>query len=315
MSGSKKYYVGVDVGGTTIKFGVFGQGAKGNKKLLTTFSVETELREKNAEKEIIEKIIKAIENFCNDNDIGVKKSNLYGIGLAIPGPVVDNKVLRAVNINWKKNYDAVGAIRKRFGKNVKITILNDGNAAALGEYYYDLKDKYSSICLMTLGTAVGIGIIIDGKLIEGRNGIAGELSHLKVDFSDNAIKCNCGNVGCLETVAGGRGIANLYNKMYHTNTAKSATDVIHPAKAGNKKAINALEHSLDYLSTAISIIMLVYEPEVVLIGGGVSNEGTYITDIIRKHLKDKLFITKKLPKIKIAKLKNKAGMYGVVSRF
>lgn len=305
----KKFYIGVDVGGTTIKFGVFDK----NKKFVDGFSVDTKVRKKDAEELLTKEMLDAIENYCSDNKHGVTKSTIAGIGIAIPGPVVNNQVLRAVNINWNKKYDIVGETKRRFGKKVHVRVYNDANAAALGEYNKTLKGKYKSICLMTLGTAVGVGIIIDGKLVEGKNGVAGELSHLRVDFSDEAVKCNCGNVGCLETVAGGRGIVNVYNRMYNTNIAKEAKDVIRPAKKGDKKALAALEKSLNYLSIVISIVMLVYEPEIILIGGGVSNEGTFITKIIMKHLKEKVFITKKFPKIMIAKLKNKAGFYGAVS--
>lgn len=305
----KKFYIGVDVGGTSIKFGVF----DGNKKFIDKFSIVTQFREKNAEKTIVKEMLDAIENYCANNDFGVTKAKIGGIGFAIPGPVVNNQVLRAVNINWKKKYDIVKETKKRFGNKVNVKVYNDANAAALGEYKETLKGKYKSICLMTLGTAVGIGIIINNKLIEGKSGIAGELSHLKVDFSKDALKCNCGNTGCLETVTGGRGIANVYNRMYNTDIMHGAQDVIRYAKEGDAKALAALEKSLDYLSMVISIIMLVYEPEIILIGGGVSNEGSFITDIIMKHLKEKVFITKTFPKIMIAKLKNKAGFYGAVS--
>lgn len=305
----KKFYIGVDVGGTTIKFGVF----DGDKKFIEQFAVVTEFRTKNAEKLIVKDIIDAIEKYFEDNEYGMTRAKLAGVGIAIPGPVVNNTVLRAVNINWRKKYDVVKEVKKRLGNKVSVRVYNDANAAALGEYNETLKGKYKSICLMTLGTAVGIGIIINGKLIEGKSGVAGELSHLKVDFSEDAVKCNCGNTGCLETVTGGRGIANVYNRMYNTDFARGAQDVIRLAKDGDAKAMAALEKSLDYLSMVISIIMLVYEPEIILIGGGVSNEGTFITDIIMKRLKEKVFITNTFPKILIAKLKNKAGFYGAVS--
>ena len=305
----KKFYIGVDGGGTSIKFGVF----DGNKNFIEQFSVVTEFRTKNAEKTIVKDMLDAIERYCANNEYGVSKAKIAGIGFAIPGPVVNNQVLRAVNINWKKKYDIEKEVKRRFGNKIKVKVYNDANAAALGEYKLTLKGKYKSICLMTLGTAVGIGIIINGKLIEGKSGVAGELSHLKVDFSEGAMKCNCGNTGCLETVTGGRGIANVYNRMYNTDIAHGAQDVIRHAKEGDEKALAALEKSLDYLSMAISIIMLVYEPEVILIGGGVSNEGSFITKIIMKRLKQKVFITNTFPKIIIAKLKNKAGFYGAVS--
>ena len=304
-----KFYIGVDVGGTSIKFGVFDS----NKKMIDEYHIVTQFRKTSAEKMIVKDMLDTIETYLNTNSNGVNKNNLVGIGFAIPGPVVNNKIIRAVNINWKKNYDIVKATKARFGNKIKVTVLNDANAAALAEYKITLKEKYKSICLLTLGTAVGTGVIIEGKLIEGGSGVAGELSHVRVDFSKDAVKCKCGTIGCLETVTGGRGIANIYNRMYHTNTMKGAAEVIALAKSGDKKAHLAHETSIDYLSMIISIIMLVYEPEVVLIGGGVSNEGTFITDIITKRLKTKVYITNKFPKILIAKLKNKAGMYGVIS--
>lgn len=303
-----KFYIGVDVGGTSIKFGVFDK----NKILIDEYHIVTQFRKISAEKMIVKDMLDTIETYLNTNNKGVNKNNLIGIGYAIPGPVVSNRIIRAVNINWKKNYDIVKATKARFGKDLKVSVFNDANASALAEYKITLREKYKSMCLLTLGTAVGTGIIINGKLIEGHSGVAGELSHVRVDFSKDAVKCNCGNVGCLETVTGGRGIANIYNRMYHTKNMKGAAEVIALAKSGDKKALLALETSLDYLSMIISILMLVYEPEVILIGGGVSNEGTFITDIISKHLKPKVYITDKFPKILIARLKNKSGMYGAI---
>lgn len=309
----KEYYVGVDVGGTTIKFGIFGLDRKNIKKLITQYSFKTQYRKYNSEKLLTKDMLDSIDNFFRTNSFGITKNKLKGIGFAIPGPVVNNRIIRAVNINWKKNYNLEQETKKRFGKNIKVLIYNDANAAAIGEYKFNIKNKYKSVCLFTLGTAVGAGIIIDGKIIEGRSGIAGELSHLKVDYSESALKCKCGNIGCLETVAGGRGIANVYNMMYKTNIMNGAKDVISLAKKGDAKAMAALTKSLDYLSMVIVVVMLVYEPEAILIGGGVSNEGSIITNIIKKQLKNKVFITKVFPKILLAKLKNNAGIYGSVA--
>lgn len=308
----KKYYIGVDVGGTTIKFGVFGQNNNEEKEFLKSFSIDTVVRNKDSEKAITNDILNTIEELCENNTVGLNKNKLKGIGITIPGPVVNNTIIKAVNINWKKKYDVVLAIKKRFGQNIKVLILNDGNAAALGEYRYGLKSKYNSVCLLTLGTAVGTGIIINNKLVEGKNGIAGEISHFVFDNSKEALKCKCGNLGCLETVASGTGIVNLYKRLYHKPVSEAKT-VIDLAKSGDKEALCALELSFDYLSSAIYMLILVCDPDVVLIGGGVSSGGKFIIDIIKKHLKGKLYMIKKLPIIKIAKLKNKAGMYGIVA--
>ena len=400
---SNKFYVGVDVGGTSVKLGIFSE----NKKLLDKFAIDTVIRKSNNEKLLLNDIFEAIENYCKNNNYGVAKNKIIGIGFAVPGPVVDNQLLHAVNINWKKKYDIVKEIKNRYGKKIKVSVLNDANAAALGEYVETLKGKCNSMALITLGTAVGTGIIIDGKLVEGKTGIAGEISHIRVDYSDDAFKCSCGNVGCVETMAGSKGLINIYNRLKNGNTTNdieenelneedyneyaknvinylpmseklkdsisdelknrvfkkidmsdfsmsniertmisemdklfeeiinnesikneiekivkngkiedviTAKEIIDKAKDGDKIAYEAIDKSLDCVSRLIAILMHVYEPEVVVIGGGMSNAGTFITNIIEKHLKEKIFMTKTLPKIIIAKLKNDAGVVGAVER-
>lgn len=319
-----KFYVGIDVGGTTIKYGIF----DGNKKLIGKHAVKTIITKKSPEKNLIKNILDSLEEYCKCNKHGMTKANIAGIGFDIPGPVVNNQVLRAVNINWNHKYDIVKETKRRFGNKVSVRVINDANAATIGEYSKTLKAKYKNVCLMTLGTALGTGVIINNKLIEGRTGIAGEICHIRVDYAKDAIKCNCGNTGCLETIVSGRGIANAYKRLYLKNKSKNdvikigeykvkvseleAMHVIRAAKKKDKKALKALNFSLDYMADAIAMIMHVYEPEVVLIGGGVSKEGPILTQIVNKCLKEKIFITKKLPKIMLAKLKNDAGIYGVV---
>lgn len=307
----KKYYVGVDVGGTAIKIGFFDD----NKKLLDSTFIDTIIRKDNNEKLLLNDIFDKIDDYCLKNKKGIEKSKIKGIGFAMPGPVVDNHLIHAVNINWNKKYDIAKATKKHFGQNVKVSVLNDANAATLGESSHTLKNKYKNMCLITLGTAVGTGIIIDGKLIEGRTGIAGELSHIRIDYSENAEKCGCGNVGCIETLAGTKGLKNIYRKLLGVEKLPKSVDakmIIDKAKANDEIAKKAVDISFDTISKLIAILMHVYEPEVVLIGGGISNAGRYVIDIIEKHLKEQIFMTKTLPKIMIAKLKNNAGMFGVV---
>ncbi len=335
-SKNNKYYIGVDVGGTAIKFGIFkdsvkkaiGSSAKCSKKVLQTkeasnkilvdkFSSNTIIVQKDNEKHLLKFIFDEIENYIKNNKYGVTKNKIVGIGFAMPGPVVNNQLIHAVNINWKKKYDIVSATKKRFGQNIKVLVYNDGNAATLGENSYTLKNKYKSMCLITLGTAVGTGIIINGNLIEGHTGIAGELSHIRIDYTKDAKKCACGNVGCVETLSGTKGLKNIYKRLLGEKKWDDTIDaktIIDRAKAKDKIAYEAVDLSFDSISTLITILMHVFEPEVVLIGGGISNAGTFVTDIIREHLKEKIFMTKRLPKLMISKLKNDAGIYGVVSK-
>lgn len=310
---SNNYYIGVDVGGTSVKIGIF----DGNKKLLDKFSMDTIIRKTNNEKLFLEDIFDVIESYCNGNKLKLTKNKIAGIGFAMPGPVVNNQLIHAVNINWKKKYDIVSATKKRFGKNVEVSVLNDANAATLGESNHTLKHKYKCVCLITLGTAVGTGIIIEGQLIEGKTGIAGELSHIRVDYSKDAKKCGCGNVGCIETLAGTKGLKNIYGRLLGKEKLAdnvNAKMIIDKAKANDKIAREAVDMSFDCISSLIAILMHVFEPEVVLIGGGMSNAGKFIIDLVEKHLKEKIFMTKKLPKIMLAKLKNDAGVYGAVER-
>lgn len=319
-----KFYIGVDVGGTTIKIGFF----DANKKLISKNKIKTVIKKSGAEKAIIDQVFEHLDYYFSINVHGITKTNIKGIGFAIPGPVVKNQVLRAVNINWKKRYDIVDACKKYFKRKINVCVINDANAAVVAEYSKTLKKKYDNICLMTLGTAIGTGIIINGKLIEGHTGIAGEICHIKVDYLPDAVKCNCGNTGCLETVVSGTGIVNIYKRLYLKKKTKDsiinvgkyklklseleAMHIISAAKSKDQKALYALTNSLEYLSRMIVILMHVYEPEVILIGGGVSSGGPIITNILKKQLKNKVYITKVLPKIMLAKLKNDAGIYGVV---
>ena len=312
-SNSYKFYIGVDVGGMSIKIGVFNE----KKKLLDKFSINTVIRQTNNEKLFLNYIFEEIEKYCDNNKLGLKKNKIKGIGFAMPGPVVNNQLIHAVNINWNKKYDIVKATKKRFGQNVKVVVFNDGNAATLGENSYTLKNKYKSVCLITLGTAVGTGIIINGELIEGKSGIAGELSHIRIDYSADAKRCACGNVGCIETLAGTKGLKNIYKRLLGNvkwDDTIDAKTIIDRAKAKDKIAAKAVDMSFDCISSLIAVLMHVFEPEVVMIGGGMSNAGKFIIDLIERHLKEKVFMTKKLPKIVLAKLKNDAGIYGVVER-
>ena len=359
-----KYYIGVDVGGTSIKFGIFNNvfkigdaefcsgeaescrgealralanNSKSKKFLIDKFSIDTIIVKNNNEKHLLNLIFDAIDDYCNNNEYGVEKNKIVGIGFAMPGPVVNNQLLHAVNINWTHKCDIVKITKKKYGEKVNVRVYNDANAANLGEYNNIYKEKYNSMCLITIGTGIGTGIIIDGKLVEGKTGIAGEVSHIRIDFSDEAIKCNCGNLGCIETVASCKGLVNVYNRLVKSNKNAlsisprknflkekdiitenieevfSTKEIVHRAKKGDKTATKALNISLSYISDLIAILMHVYEPEVVVIGGGMSHAGTFITNIIEKHLKEKIFMTKTFPKIVIAKLKNDAGVYGAVA--
>lgn len=304
-----KYYIGIDLGGTTAKFGLFDY----NDMLLKTFQMPTYFYEKKAEKILIDKMSDEIIKNLSSYDKSIKINQIKGIGIGIPGPAIDDKyVINAVNINWNKKFNIEKEFRKRLNDNIEVYVNNDANIAALGEYYFGGGKNLKSICLIIVGTGLGMGSVINGHVVDGSVGQAGEIGHIKVDFDDNAIKCNCGNMGCLETVSSGTGIVNIYKKMFREKMSDNITSeiIFKKAKSGDKNCIKVVEKSLSYLSKVIVDIERILNPDCFIIGGGVSNAGKYLIDTLDKIIKDMNIKTWKSPKIKLAKLKNKAGIYG-----
>lgn len=304
-----KYYIGIDLGGTTAKFGLFDY----NDTLLKTFQMPTYFYEKKAEKILIDKMSDEIIKNLSSYDKSIKINQIKGIGIGIPGPAIDDKyVINAVNINWNKKFNIEEEFRKRLNDNIEVYVNNDANIAALGEYYFGGGKNLKSICLIIVGTGLGMGSVINGHVVDGSVGQAGEIGHIKVDFDDNAIKCNCGNMGCLETVSSGTGIVNIYKKMFSEKMSDNITSeiIFKKAKSGDKNCIKVVEKSLSYLSKVIVDIERILNPDCFIIGGGVSNAGKFLIDTLDKIIKDMNIKTWKSPKIKLAKLKNKAGIYG-----
>ena len=203
-------------------------------------------------------------------------------------------------------------------KNDNIHVGNDANVAALGETAYGAGRGKNDVAMLTLGTGIGGGIVADGKLIEGFHGAAGEIAHLHV-FPKYEFKCNCGNSGCLETVASATGIRNVYYKMKETFTGDSplfkldlpsAKAIVNAAKHNDEIALNVIDEVSKYIGYACSVISVTTNPEVIVIGGGVSKAGEFLFDKIRKHFDLFKFSPVKSTKIIEAELGNDAGMFG-----
>lgn len=301
----RKYIIGVDVGGSSIKFGRFDL----NGELLNKWSVRTD--KSNNGENILNQIATSIASRYSFKSI-------EGIGFGLPGPVIKNTVINCVNLGWSKRN-----IETEFRDIIKddeiiIKVGNDANVAAAGEMYKGIARGYKDVVLFTLGTGVGGGIIIDNKIFEGFNGVAGELGHIRVDFFHN-YQCKCGKIGCLETVASATGIVNLAkdNLLKYSNKSPlrkyegfSAKKVIDYAKLGDFIALKALEEAMMYLASAMATVTNVINPEVFVIGGGVSNAGSFIIDLVTKYYYDmvKPFISQ--TNFAIAELGNDAGIYG-----
>ena len=291
-----KYYLGIDLGGTTCKFGLFNH--KG--KLISKWHISSQVEAKNKQKALLDNIVLSIKDKLSDRKL--KYRNIKAIGMAVPGIVKKNSIIQEiVNINFKVIAD------------------NDANVAALGEYYYGAGKNKNPFCHMIIGTGLGLGIIIDGKILSGIDNTAAEFGHLIV-AEDYNIKCNCNEIGCLETVSSGTGIANLYYKMakaeklYYLSNNLEAKDIIKQAKQNDEFSKRVLDKSMSYLAKGINELTKIINPELITLGGGVSNSGKiilkYLNENLDKYTNSRLI---KKPKVTIAKLKNDAGIYGALA--
>ena len=306
----KKYGFGVDVGGTTIKMGFF----ETDGKLLDKWEIKTDTT--NCGENILSDIAKSIDNKLAQE--GISKSDVQGIGVGVPGPVNSKGVvLKCVNLGWGV-FNVEEALSNLTGLMVKAG--NDANVAALGEMWQGAGKGSEDMIMVTLGTGVGGGIIVDGKVIAGANGAGGEIGHITVN-EDEIEACNCGQYGCLEQYASATGIVRMAKrKLAKTDAQTSLTSVdelsakaiFDEAKSGDAVAVELVEELGKILGGALSNIAVVTNPEVIVIGGGVSKAGQILIDTIQKHFTESVFHACKETRFVLAGLGNDAGMYGCV---
>lgn len=298
---------GIDVGGTTVKCGLF----KTSGELLEKWEIKT--RTENGGENILPDIASAVLGKIAEK--GYAKEDVAGIGIGIPGPVKDGVVAVAVNLHWGET-DIEGILHSLTG--LKVRVGNDANVAALGEMWQGGAAGRKNVVLVTLGTGVGGGIIVNGKIVEGSHGAGGEIGHAHVD---NNIKdpCNCGNCGCLEQVASATGIVRLAKE--EMSASPDMKTILNPAdissksvfdayKAGDELAAKIVNRFADYLGTALAAFSTVVDPEVIVIGGGVSKAGDPLIEIVSRYYREKAFSACKNTSLVLAKLGNDAGIYG-----
>ncbi len=301
-----KYVFGVDIGGTTVKMGFL--DIQGN--LLDKWEIPT--RKENGGENILPDVARSIEEKLKKDNIA--KEDVAGIGVGVPGPVSgDGVVHRAVNLGWGE-----------FNVNDKLTALtgiksmagNDANVAALGEMWKGGGQGYSDMVMVTLGTGVGGGIIIGGKILAGSTGAGGEIGHIHVNDSEERT-CGCGNKGCLEQYASATGISYLatqHKKNWNAQTVLkddlSAKAVFDGVKAGDALCIEVAEDFGETLGKGLAVIASVVNPEAFVIGGGVSKAGEVLLSYIRPSFDKYAFHGAKGAKLLLATLGNDAGMYG-----
>ena len=304
----KKYCFGIDVGGTTIKCGLF--STDGN--LLDKWEITTRTEENGVH--ILPDIAEAINQKIEDR--GLTKNEIEGIGLDIPGPVNEKGVcMLAVNLHWGQ-VNIVREMEKMTG--IRTKALNDANAAALGECWKGGGAGHKNLIMVTLGTGIGGGVVVEGKVIAGAHGSGGEIGHVHVTEELNE-PCNCGNVGCLEQVASATGIVRLAKMQLDQNPdqpsvlrgkAFTAKDVWDAVKAGDEAADAIAEKFGLYLGRALAAFACVTDPEIYVIGGGVSKAGNVILDYVQKYYRQYAFPGCKDTAFALATLGNDAGIYG-----
>ncbi len=305
-----KKCIGVDIGGTTVKVGIF----EVDGTLLTKWEVPT--RKEDGGVHILEDVAASIKKVLAEEKIDM--DDVVGAGMGVPGPVMpDGYVEVCVNLGWRDMNPQRELSVLLDGIPVKSG--NDANVAALGEMWRGGGMGYTDIVMVTLGTGVGGGVIIDEKIICGKHGLAGEIGHIHVRDEETEY-CNCGGKGCVEQVASATGIAREARRTMAAGDAPSAMrkygdtisakNVLDEAKAGDAMALEVVETVGRYLGLMMAQISMTVDPEMFVVGGGVSRAGQFLIDIIEKYFEYYTPISKNKGKIGLAKLGNDAGIYG-----
>ena len=303
-----KYCFGIDVGGTSVKCGLF----QTDGVLVEKWEIPT--RKENSGEAILPDIAKTILDKIAERKLD--KEEIDGVGIGVPGPVNERgEVPCAVNLFWgfkevTKELTELTGLPSKAG--------NDANVAALGEAWKGAAAGAKNVILVTLGTGVGGGIIVDGKIVGGAHGAGGEIGHAAVDHEEKEA-CNCGNCGCLEQYASATGIVRLAKKALAESSEDSvlrntesieAKDVLDAFKSGDALAVRVMDEVGEKLGGALGIFAAVVDPDAIVIGGGVSKAGQPLINLIEKHYKKYAFSLCKDTPIVIASLGNDAGIYG-----
>ena len=305
---SVQYCFGIDVGGTTVKCGLFSTGGD----LLDKWEIPTRTQKNGMY--ILPDVAQSILTKLDEKSI--MKDEVAGIGIGVPGPVTnENHVGRAVNLHWGAK-NVADEMKEMTGIPTKAG--NDANVAALGEQWKGGGQGYHSLIMVTLGTGVGGGIIQNDRILSGSNGAAGEIGHAHVDDTID-VPCNCGNYGCLEQFASATGIARLAKEELERTDEDTllrraekldAKAVFDALKEGDPAAERIVRRFGDILGKALSVFSVVADPEVYVIGGGVSKAGPILLEYIRDSYMKFAFPDCRNCKFELATLGNDAGIYG-----
>ncbi|MDE5966779.1 MAG: ROK family glucokinase [Lachnospiraceae bacterium] len=306
-----EYVVGVDIGGTTVKLGLFTVSGE----LLDKWEITT--RKDEGGKYILGDVAESVLDKLTDKNID--KKDVAGVGMGVPGPVKeDGTVLKCANLGWGV-FNVEDELEKLVGLPVKAG--NDANMAALGEMWQGGGKGYSNQVMVTLGTGVGGGIILNGKMLSGVNGAGGEIGHMQINDDETEV-CGCGKTGCLEQYTSATGIVRAANKVLDSSDKPSklrslqyvsAKEIFDAAKEGDELASDLVEEHGRCLGKALAQIACVVDPEIFVIGGGVSRAGQVLIDTTSKYFQKYAFHACRGTKFALATLGNDAGIYGAAN--
>ncbi|HHV13806.1 MAG TPA: ROK family glucokinase [Clostridiales bacterium] len=305
----REYVFGVDLGGTTVKLGLF----KTEGLLIEKWEIPT--RTENNGEQLLPDIAASITNKLKG--FKIHKNDIEGIGIGVPGAVLNGKyVKRCVNLNGWGDFDVSEKLSSLVG--IPVEVVNDANAAALGEMWQGGAKGFANVIFVTLGTGVGGGIIVDGKVLTGHHGAAGEIGHIKIK-RDADFNCGCGKKGCLEGYASATGIVRYAKELIKESQEESklrdiedleAKDVFNLAKEGDAVALKVTELMYDDLGMALAAISCVTDPEIIVLGGGVSKAGSVLLEGVRSAFEKYAFPASEQTQFSLASLGNDAGIYG-----
>ena len=303
-----KYGFGVDLGGTTVKIAYFDETGT----MITNWEIPTVTA--NGGSQILPDIAASIRDFREKN--GIDAQALLGIGIGVPGPV-DSKgnVNRCVNLGWG-TFNISKELSSLTG--LPVTAGNDANVAALGEFWKGGDKGCRNMVFVTLGTGVGGGIVIEGKLLHGAHGAGAEIGHMVLNRNETAV-CGCGKRGCVEQYCSATGIVRLAKLALEASQEESALrrvnpltckDIFDAGKQGDQLALQVLDQYYAYMGEFLANVCCVVNPEVVVIGGGVSKAGNVLLDGLKPYFGKYVFHAASNVQFALASLGNDAGAYG-----
>lgn len=305
----KYYVIGIDLGGTKIN----GVIADNEGNIFFQKIVPTEADQ--GEESVLNKIINVIDELLNEGK--QIKNEIIGIGIGSPGPL-DAKtgvIIKSANLPFK-NFSLVQPLKEKF--NLPVYLDNDGNTAAIGEFYFGAGFGTTDMIYVTISTGVGAGAILNGKIYRGKYGNALEFGHTSI--IEGGQVCNCGNTGDVEVLSSGTSISRQAREKIEQNIETSLTkyknptpyDVYIESKNGDKASIDILNKSFNYFGIGIANLVNMFDPEMIVIGGGVSNIGDILFDKVNEVVRKRTLSRGEGVKILPAKLSQNAGVLGAV---